>query len=49
MSFGDDEEAVVASVDHILDTLDADELHEHMWAVARAADAWEAKNRQDRF
>lgn len=47
--FGEGKEAVVASIDHILDTLDAEELHNHMWAVAMAADAYEAKHGRDEF
>jgi hypothetical protein len=47
---GDEEDMVVTSVDHILDTLDAAEFFNHCWAVATAADGYERKHGDgDRF
>jgi len=40
---------IVASVDHLLDTLDPEELHDSMWFVAFAADSEEEKLKQDNF
>ena len=40
---------VVASVDHLLDTLDPDEFKSSMWFVAMAADAYEKEFGQDQF
>jgi len=43
------EQMIVASVDNILDTLDAPELRAAMWHVAIAADAYERKYGADDF
>jgi len=40
---------ILASVDHLLDTLDAEELEANMWCVAMAADAYEKIHGQDVF
>ena len=45
----EDAQMVVASSDVILETLDADELHHHMWSVAVAADSYEEKFGEDNF
>lgn len=43
------EEMVIASMDLLLDSLDAAEFGTYIWAVARAADAWEATQKHDTF
>lgn len=45
----DGEDMIVATVDHLLDTLDAAEFHNHAWAVAQSADAYEQKHGGDAF
>lgn len=40
---------VVASVDHLLDTLDPEEFRANMLSVATAADAYEQKHGKDMF
>jgi hypothetical protein len=45
----DTQDMIVASVDHLLDTLDAAEFLNHMWAVATHADAYERKRAGDDF
>lgn len=45
----DGEDLIVASVDHILDTLDPQELASHMRAVTQAADAYEKEHDRDVF
>lgn len=40
---------VVASVDHILDTLDPEEFEASAWYVAYAADAYEQEHGKDEF
>ncbi len=45
----DAEHMIVASVDHILETLDPPELRTAMWHVAIAADAYEQKYGGDEF
>ena len=45
----DGHDVIVASVDHLLDTLDPQEFHSHMWHVAMAADAYEREHGQDQF
>ena len=45
----DEQLAVVASVDCLLDTLDPDECHNAAWSVAFAADRFEHRQGQDSF
>ena len=45
----DDEMMVVASVDHLMDTMDPDELKSSAWHVAFAADNYERKHGGDDF
>lgn len=45
----DQESLVVASVDHILGTLDAEEFKASAWYVAFAADGYEQEHKQDKF
>lgn len=45
----DDESMVVASVDHILDTLDPEEFEASAWYVATAADGYEETEGKDDF
>ena len=45
----DDYDMIVASVDHLLATLDAKEFEEHIWAVAHVADRYEKEHGGDAF
>lgn len=45
----DGKDMIVASIDHLLDTLDPEELKHNMWAVALAADVYEKEHGQDKF
>ncbi len=42
-------EMVVSSMDVLLDSLDAAEFGTYIWSVARAADAYESRHKQDKF
>jgi hypothetical protein len=42
-------ELVVASTDHLLETLDPEEFHAHVWHAAMAADAYERQHGKDEF
>lgn len=44
-----EESMVVASVDHLLDTLDPDELRTSAWYVAIAADGYEKEHGRDSY
>jgi hypothetical protein len=46
---GEDAIMVVASIDHLLDTLDPDELRHSCWCVAMTADNYEAQHGGDNF
>lgn len=43
------EDMVLASMDALLETLDPVEFNTYIWAVARAADMYEAEHKQDQF
>lgn len=43
------QEMVVASMDVLLDSLDATEFGTYIWSVASVADAWEATHKQNKF
>ena len=45
----DTETMIVASYDHLLETLDPQELESTAWSVAIAADMFERKHGQDKF
>jgi hypothetical protein len=45
----DGQHMIVASVDHILDSLDPEEFEAHVWHVAFAADAYEKEQGGDVF
>ena len=45
----EDVDMIVASVDHVLATLDAKEFEEHIWAVASFADMYEKKHGGDEY
>jgi hypothetical protein len=45
----DEASMIVASIDHLLDTLDPDELRHSCWCVAMAADNYEAQHGGDDF
>ena len=45
----DDASMVVSSIDHLLSTLDPDELRHSAWCVAMAADSYEEKHGGDVF
>ena len=42
-------EMVIASMDVLLDSLDAEEFGTYIWSVATVADAYEAQHKQDKF